>query len=204
MMRRCSGPTHCPPSSTVTPSALPAFVRPPTLPWASITVTEAPAASSFLAAVSPASPAPMSSSSTAVSPGACPSFMTSVTTETFGQGFAGRRLPGLLGVIVHLREAALHVPGAQPAPGFRLPGARLVVDGGKGGNDGVPAEDQVCQRPAGEVGGRNALPRVTARGRDALGRVVGHRRHPVAGDGQRSPPGVGEPRAFDGREPLPR
>ena len=43
----------------------PAIVRPPTLSWASITITEAPAASSFLAAVSPASPAPTTTASTA-------------------------------------------------------------------------------------------------------------------------------------------
>src|SRR5215212_6571242 len=137
MMRRWFGPIHCPPISRVTPPVLPAIVRPPTLSRASITVTEAPAASSFLAAVSPASPAPTITASTAISPGARPSFMSSVTTETFGQGLSGRRLPGLLGVIVHLRKAALHVPGAQPAQGFRLPGARFVVDGGKAGRCGV-------------------------------------------------------------------
>ena len=61
------------PARRCTPPTLPAFVRPPTLSWASITITEAPAASSFLAAVSPASPAPTIAASTAASSGVGPS-----------------------------------------------------------------------------------------------------------------------------------
>ena len=38
-----------------------------------------------------------------------------VTAETLGQGLAGRGLPGLLGAVVDLHQAALHVSGAQPA-----------------------------------------------------------------------------------------
>src|SRR5215210_2301662 len=192
------------PDSTVVPATRPAIVRPPTLSWASITITEALAASSSLAAVSPASPAPTTTASTAVSPGTGLFFMSSVTTKTFGQGLAGRRLPGLFGVVVRLHQATLNVPGAQPAQRFRLPGARLVVDGWQAGHGGVPADDQVRKRLTREVRGRNALPRVAAGCRDTLGRVVGHRRHPIAGHRERSPPGVGEPRAFEGREPLPR
>src|ERR671916_2461020 len=192
-MRRCPGPTHWPPISRLTPPALPAFVRPPTLSWASITVTRAPAASSFVAAVSPASPAPTITTSTATLGDHGPplilappshTYLTSprllvrkipyrvsralVATEAFGQGLAGRRLPGPLGLVVHPGEAALHVPGAQPPQGFRFPGARRVVDGRKAGNGGVPAEDQGGHRPAGEGGGGPALPRVNAGGGGAL------------------------------------
>src|SRR5215217_2211427 len=129
---------------------------------------------------------------------------SSVSAEPFCEGLACRRLACPLGAIVHLHQAALHVPGAQPAQGFWLPGTRLVVDGGQAGYIRVAAEDQVGQGPAREVGCCDPLPRVATRGGHAPGWVVGHGWHPVAGYGQRPSPGVGEPRAFEGREPVPR
>src|SRR5215211_7312935 len=129
---------------------------------------------------------------------------SSVSAEPFCEGLACRRLSGPLGAVVHSHQAALHVPGAQPAKRFGFPGTLLVVDGGQAGYACVAAEDQVGQGPAREVGGRDPLPRVATRSGYALGRVVGHGRHPVAGYGQRPSPRVGEPSAFEGREPVPR
>src|SRR5215211_5080028 len=84
----------------------------------------------------------------------------SVSAEPFCEGLACRRLACPLGAIVHLHQATLHVPGTQPTQRFGLPGTLLVVDGGQAGYASVAAEDQICQGPAGEVGGRDPLPRV--------------------------------------------
>src|SRR5215204_6301803 len=62
------------------------------------------------------------------------------------------------------------------------------------GNACVAAEDQVGQGPAREIGCGDPLARVTTRGGYAPRWIAGHRWHPVAG----------EPRAFEGREPVPR
>src|SRR5215203_5903986 len=129
---------------------------------------------------------------------------SSVSAEPFCEGLACWRLSCSLGVIVHLHQAALHVPGPQPTQGFWLPRTLLVVDGGQTGYGGLTFEDQVCQGPAREVGRRDPLPRVATRGGHAPGWVVGHGRHPVAGYGQRPSPRMGEPRAFERREPVSR
>src|SRR5918995_6863488 len=68
----------------------------------------------------------------------------------------------------------------------------------------VAAEDQVGQGPAREIGCGDPLARITTRGGYAPGWIVGHRWHPVAGYGKRPSPSVGEPRAFERREPVPR
>src|SRR5918994_1553644 len=68
----------------------------------------------------------------------------------------------------------------------------------------VAAEDQVGQGPAREIGCGDPLARVPTRGGYAPRWIVGHRWHPVAGYGKRPSPSVGEPRAFEGREPVPR
>src|SRR5215213_9542042 len=127
-----------------------------------------------------------------------------MSAEPFCEGLACRRLSGPLGVIVHLHQAALHVPGAQPAQGFWLPGTLLVIDGWQTGYGGLTLEDQVGQGPAREVGCRDPLPRVAARGGYTPGWVVGHGRHPVAGYAQRPSPRMGEPHAFERREPVSR
>ena len=58
------GPTHCPPSSTISPSPIGSFrVRPPTRSRASITATSTPSRLSSRAAESPASPAPTTTTS---------------------------------------------------------------------------------------------------------------------------------------------
>src|SRR5918994_4973105 len=129
---------------------------------------------------------------------------SSVSAEPFCEGLSCRRFSCSLGAIVHLHQAALHVPGTQPAQGFWLPGTRPVVDGRQSGYGGLTAEDQVGQGPAREVGRRDTLPRVATRCGYAPGWVIGHCRHPVAGRGQRTSPRVGEPRAFEKREPVPR
>src|SRR4028119_327198 len=57
-MRRCPGPTHCPPISTNTPPTRRVMVLPPTLPPASSTSTEPPAASPSPPPRPPPPPAP--------------------------------------------------------------------------------------------------------------------------------------------------
>ena len=71
-----------------------------------------------------------------------------MSAEPFCEGLACRRLSGPLGAVVHSHQAALHVPGAQPAKRFGFPGTLLVVDGGQAGYACVAAEDQVGQGPA--------------------------------------------------------
>jgi len=58
-----SGETHWPPTSNIWPSTMSVHNRPPTRSRASSTMTESPAARSRVAAVSPVTPAPMTTTS---------------------------------------------------------------------------------------------------------------------------------------------
>ena len=79
---------------------------------------------------------------------------------------------------------------------------RAVPDPGQAGQLGVALEDQVAQRPAGQVGGGDAVADVPTRpGQPGLA-VQPDRRAPVARDPERPAPGVGEPGAAQHREQV--